>query len=167
MSIARNAARDRDARWAALRVVAAALLLVGALFLAAQLARGQEPVPSPTPTMMAELTTPAAPSWLDTATTPIVNFLGRHPLAFLVIGLAVLVTNGLRVAWPTRAERPRLVAFLLGVLDPISGNFWALARWLAARVGFPVESPNTTDPPSGAGKLPDPNALKNSAGGGP
>lgn len=122
------------------------------------LALGQEPVPSPTPTMLSELATPASPSWLDTITTPIVNFLGRHPLAFLVIGIAVLVTNGLRVAWPVRADRPRLVAFLIGVLDPITGNVWALIRWLAARVGFPVQTPKD-DPPTGSGQLPGPNAL--------
>lgn len=100
-------------------------------------------------------------SWIDTLTTPVVNFLGRHPIAFVVIGLAILVTNGLRVAWPIRSERPRLVAFLLGILDPVSGNFWALARWLGTKFGFPVQTPNTTDPPSGGGKLnlPDPNAL--------
>lgn len=158
---------DRAYRRAVLEVCIVVLLLALAILLGANIARAQEPVPSPTPTMLAELTTPASPSWLDTATTPVVNFLGRHPLAFLVIGLAILATNGLRVAWPTRAERPRLVAFLLGVLDPVSGNFWALARWLAARVGFPVQTPNTTDPPSGSGKLPDPSALKNPAEGGP
>jgi len=149
---------DRAYRRAVLEVCVVVLLLALAILLGAHLARAQEPAPSPTPTMLAELTTPASPSWLDTATTPVVNFLGRHPLAFLVIGLAILVTNGLRVAWPTRAERPRLVAFMLGVLDPISGNFWALARWLASRVGFPVQTPKD-DPPTGSGTLPDPNAI--------
>lgn len=157
---------DRAFRRAVLEVCIAVLLLALVALLGAHLARAQQPEPSPTPTMLAELTTPAEPSMLDRITTPVVNFLGRHPIAFLVIGLAILVTNGLRVAWPTRAERPRIVAFLLGVLDPISGNFWALARWLATRFGFPVQTPNTTDPPSGSGQLPDPNALKNPAGGG-
>lgn len=149
-------AANRDARWASLGLVALCLLILAGL--AAFGAFGQEPVPSPTPTMLAELTTPASPSWLDSATTPVVNFLGRHPLAFLVIGIAVLVTNGLRVAWPIRAERPRFVAFLIGVLDPITGNVWALIRWVAARVGFPVQTPGG-DLPTGSGVLPDPNAL--------
>lgn len=97
--------------------------------------------------------------WLDTITTPLVNFFGAHPIAILVVFVAILVTNGLRVAWPVRSERPRIVAFLLGVLDPLAGNAWAAIRWLASKVGFPLQAPNTTDPPSGSGKLPDPNAI--------
>ena len=151
----RNAA-NRGARWASLALVALCLLILAGF--AAYSAFSQQPEPTPTPTMLAELGTPAEPSILDRLTTPIVNLLGRHPFVFLVIGIAVLVTNGLRVAWPIRAERPRLVAFLIGVLDPVTGNVWALIRWLAARIGFPVQTPGG-DPPTGSGVLPDPNAL--------
>ena len=140
---------NSNARRASLLAIVFVVLTIGL----AWVVLGQEPEPTPTPTMLAELTTPASPSWLDSATTPLVNFLSRHPLAFLVLALAVLTTNGLRVAWPTRAERPRIVAFLLGVLDPVAGNFWALVRWAASKGGFKPETPVY---PTGSGNLPEP-----------
>jgi len=44
---------------------------------------------------------------------------GRHPIAFLMAVLAMIVMSGLRVAWPINSERPRSVAFLVGALDSL------------------------------------------------
>ena len=160
MSASRNAA-NRDARWTALRVVAAGLLLVGCMLLFASLARAQEPEPSPTPTMMAELTTPTpmvTTGWVDTITRPIINTLGAHPWILLVFFAAVCTVTGLRAVWPVRSERPKWVAFVIGFMDLFAMNFWGLLRWLSAKSGVPIWTPKD-DPPTGGGQLPDPNAI--------
>lgn len=50
--------------------------------------------------------------------------------------VAVFTVSGLRMAWPTKTDRPRAVRFVLGVLDPLALNFWDAATWLVARLGF-------------------------------
>lgn len=61
--------------------------------------------------------------------------------------VAVAVVSGLRMAWPTKADRPRAVRFLLGVLDPLALNFWDAATWIVARVGIKLR-PLPEDPAS-------------------
>lgn len=67
-------------------------------------------------------------------TTPLVNFLGTHPVLFMVIIcavlLAILAVNGLRLAYPDKADRPRWVRFTLGFFDPITGNLWTFLHKL-------------------------------------
>lgn len=50
--------------------------------------------------------------------------------------VAVVTVSGLRMAWPTKADRPRSVRFLLGVLDPLALNFWDAATWIVGKVGI-------------------------------
>jgi hypothetical protein len=58
----------------------------------------------------------------------VVNTTANHPeLIGWAVGIFVvctLIVNGLRVAWPLEAERPRWVRFLLGLLDFGALNFW-------------------------------------------
>lgn len=152
---------DRAYRRAVLEVCVVVLLLALAILLGAHLARAQEPVPSPTPTMMAELTTPTpmvTPGWVDTITRPIINTLGAHPWILLVFFAAVCTVTGLRAVWPVRSERPKWVAFLIGFMDLFAMNFWGLLRWLSAKSGIPIWTPKD-DPPTGSGTLPDLNAI--------
>lgn len=50
--------------------------------------------------------------------------------------VAVAAVSGLRMAWPTKADRPRAVRFVLGVLDPLALNFWDAATFIVGRLGF-------------------------------
>lgn len=61
--------------------------------------------------------------------------------------VAVFTVSGLRMAWPTKTDRPRAVRFILGVLDPLALNFWDAATWLVARVGIKLR-PLPEDPAS-------------------
>ena len=45
-----------------------------------------------------------------------------------VFAVCTMVVNGLRVAWPLEADRPRWVRFLLGLLDFGALNFWRYAQ---------------------------------------
>ena len=84
---------------------------------------------------------PAAPSFYDRATTWVVNLLGSNPWIIPFILTAVFVTNGLRARWPVREARPGWVLFILGVTDPITGNFWGLIHWVSQKTGIPIWSP--------------------------
>ncbi len=58
----------------------------------------------------------------------LVNFIATYPQAVgyfaAVFALCTLTVNGLRMAYPEDADRPRLVRFLLGFLDIGALNFW-------------------------------------------
>ena len=54
-----------------------------------------------------------------------------HPTAIGVIGgvwLFSVFLNGLRFAYPSFAEMPRMARFVVGFFDPLALNFWNLAR---------------------------------------
>jgi len=69
---------------------------------------------------------------LETVVKFLADQVQQHPTfaAWLValITVAVLVTNGCRLAYPNFSEMPRSVRFIVGFLDPIALNFWNLAR---------------------------------------
>jgi len=52
-----------------------------------------------------------------------VEWFVEHPLETIVLVANALV-NGLRMAYPVEADRPRQVRFILGFVDPFALNFW-------------------------------------------
>ena len=97
--------------------------------------------------------------WLDKiandVTTPILNALGAHPKATLIVGLTILaavcLSNGIRFAYPVHREptdQPRWAAFILGFADPVVGNFWLAVEWLRNKFKLPFRAPR--------GAIPDP-----------
>lgn len=71
---------------------------------------------------------------METAAKWFADQVHAHPTAsavLLIVWLsAVLLTNGLRFAYPTYQEMPRSVRFVIGFCDPLALNFWNLARKL-------------------------------------
>lgn len=55
------------------------------------------------------------------------DWISKNPIEFTVVAVNLLanaLANGLRVAYPVEAERPRGVKFALGFIDPFALNFW-------------------------------------------
>lgn len=69
---------------------------------------------------------------METLGKIIVDFAHQHPTitgwVIAVIVFAVLVTNALRFTYPDFKDMPGWARFITGLLDPIAGNFWNLAR---------------------------------------
>ncbi len=56
-----------------------------------------------------------------------IDWVKQNPLEATVVGVNLLanaLANGLRMAYPVEAERPRAVRFALGFIDPFALNFW-------------------------------------------
>jgi hypothetical protein len=168
-------AANRDARWASLGLVALCLLiLAGRLLILAGLAAfgafGQEPVPSPTPTMLSEISQPppAWIKWLDRTLVPGINWFGKNPVAFALLLLIAAYFLYLCIAVPIvwtikskyngdRAACSFRVLLVWNLLE-----FTALSPWImlgrTTRHYWPVKfkpwEPDTVD-----GRIPAPDAL--------
>lgn len=69
---------------------------------------------------------------METIGKLVLDFAHQHPALtgwiVAAVALAVLVTNALRFTFPDFVDMPRWARFITGLLDPIAGNFWNLAR---------------------------------------
>lgn len=69
---------------------------------------------------------------METIVKAIATWAHAHPTASAWIGgawlSAVILTNGLRFAWPKYEEMPRLARFVVGALDPLALNFWNIGK---------------------------------------
>ena len=68
-------------------------------------------------------------------------FWGLHPVICWGFVSVLAINNGIRVTWKDYVTRPPLARFIVGATDPICGNFWRLAVWLAKRFGWTIDSP--------------------------
>jgi len=167
MSAERNAA-NRDARWASLALVALCLLILAGF--AAYSAFGQQPEPSPTPTMLHEISQPDPGwvMWLDRQLVPGIRFFGRNPVLFaialLIVAYFLYLCFAVPVVWTIKVryngDRTKCsfrVLLLWNILE-----FTALSPWImlgrTARHYWPV-SFKPWEPDTADGRLPDPNAL--------
>lgn len=167
MSVERNAA-NRAARWASLALVALCLVIL-AVF-AGWAAFGQQPEPTPTPTMLTELSTPNPGwiKWLDRELVPAVHFLGKNPV-ILALGLVVVayflyLCFAVPVVWTIKSkyngDRTKCSFRVLLVWNIL--EFTALSPWImlgrTARHYWPVSfkpwEPTTDEGPA-AGPLSD------------
>lgn len=79
------------------------------------------------------------------ATTKVVNLFGSNPWLIPLIVTLVCANNVARLV-SRRAERaggqePQWATLVIGLTDPIVGNFWRLVEWLSAKLGLPIHGP--------------------------
>lgn len=81
----------------------------------------------------------------DSFTTWVTNVIGHNPwLIPTLIGL-VCANNVARLV-SRRAERagnaaPQWATLVIGLTDPVVGNFWRLVEWISAKLGLPIHGP--------------------------
>lgn len=145
---AERKAANRDARWAALVIVLA--LLGGLALLAALDALSQVPDPTPTPTILHEISQPDPGwvMWLDRQLVPGIRFFGRNPVLFaialLIVAYFLYLCLAVPVVWAIKSryngDRTKCsfrVLLLWNILE-----FTALSPWImlgrTARHYWPV-----------------------------
>lgn len=81
----------------------------------------------------------------DSFTTWVANVIGSNPWLIPTIVGIVCANNVARLV-SRRAERaggqePQWATLVIGLTDPIVGNFWRLVEWLSAKLGLPLHGP--------------------------
>ena len=90
----------------------------------------------------------------DSVTAWITNVIGSNPWLIPLVVVLVCANNVARLV-ARRAERagnpePQWATLVIGLTDPIVGNFWRLVEWLSAKLGLPIHGPapsGETPPP--------------------
>lgn len=66
-----------------------------------------------------------------------------HPVVVsilaVIVAIAVVAVNGIRMTWPVFAEMPKLARFVLGAFDPFAANFWNMVRKVEPEVSGPIK----------------------------
>ena len=79
-------------------------------------------------------------------TTWIVNLLGSHPWIIPLALLLVCVNNAARVNARGADRRnvpvPQWATLVIGLTDPLVGNFWRLVEWASLKLGLPIHGPD-------------------------
>lgn len=88
---------------------------------------------------------------MDTIGKLLGDFAHAHPNVvaggMILVVIAVVITNAIRMTWPVFSEMPRWARFILGLFDPLAANFWNIARKADPEVSGPLKK--TIGEPSG------------------